>query len=186
MKAKWSKWIVVVAVVAVLAGVVTYAARDEAVTLPVAVQDALGEQYPGATVEESEIDVEGIRVYEIELKADGKEFEVTITADGTILEVETEITLNDLPKPVKTAILDAAQGAEIEEVKKEETLYVVTLQKLAEPEISYEAELVQNGEEVELELAADGTVLEREVEHEEDDDDEDADNEHDMDDDDDA
>jgi uncharacterized membrane protein YkoI len=166
--------------VAALVAVVAYASQDERVELPAAVQAALDAQYPGAEVEESEIDVEGIRVYEIELQtADGKECEVAIAADGTILEIETETALDKLPQAVRDAIIAAADNAKIEDVAVEEALYEVALQKLATPEISYEAELIQDGQEVELELAADGSILEHEVE---DDDAADDDDSHDDDD----
>jgi uncharacterized membrane protein YkoI len=180
MKLKKGKWVFVAVLVAALVAVVAYASQDERVELPAAVQAALDAQYPGAEVEESEIDVEGIRVYEIELQtADGTECEVAIAADGTILEIETETALDKLPQAIRDAIVAAADGAKIEDVTVEEALYEVALQKLAAPEISYEAELIQDGEEVELELAADGSVLEREVENN-DDGDQDADHDEDS------
>lgn len=132
-----------------------------------------------------EIEKEGLRVYEVELEENEDEFDVTVAPDGTIVEIETEISLDDVPAAVKAAILAAADGAKVEEVSKEVTYAVVTLVKLKEPQTSYEAELVKDGKEVEIEVAADGTVLAMEAEDEDEDRDDDDDEDEDEDDDDD-
>jgi len=108
---------------------------------------------------------------------------LTVAPNGTVLEVETEIPLEELPEPVKAALRRAAGGARIEEVSKEVTQWVVTLKKLDKPEISYEAEVVKNGREIELEFATDGTLLQEDdaLDDDEDEDEDGDDNDEDED-----
>jgi len=181
MKAKWYRSVGMVLAVGALLSVATYAERG-GVRLPAAVRKALQKLYPGATVAEAESETEGMRVYEVELEQGDRDLELTVAPNGTVLEVETEIALEELPEPVKTALRRAAGGARIEEVSKEVTHWVVTLKKLETPEVSYEAEVVKDGREMELEFAADGTLLQEDDADEDDDADHDEDaDEHDED-----
>ena len=46
---------------------------------------------PGIRLTEAEIELEdGVEVYELEGERDGKQFEIEVTADGTILEIEED------------------------------------------------------------------------------------------------
>jgi len=188
MNTKGYRSIGTVVMVAVLLSMATYADWGSGVRLPAAVTKALRGLYPGATLEEAQQEMEGMRVYEVELKQGEREFEVTVAPNGTVIEVESEISVEELPDPVKAALRRAAQGAKIEEVSKEVTEWVVTLKKLDEPQVSYEAEVVKNGREIELAFAADGKLLpEEDDDHEYGDnheDDEDADDDEDEDEDD--
>ncbi len=74
---------------------------------------------------------------------------------------EEQVTLDQVPPAVKATILSEAAGAEIKEIERE-TKGGRTI---------YEAEFLVNGEEVEIKVAPDGTLLGREVEREEDDED---------------
>jgi len=65
-----------------------------------------------------------------------------------------------LTSGVLSAILSRI-SATIKEVEKEVTYAVVKLVKLDEPQTSYEAELSREGAECEIEVAADGTILEQ-------------------------
>lgn len=59
--------------------------------LPEAVRATLEKEAPGATIEEIEMEEEdGKVVYEIEVEIDGKEIELEIAADGTLLEKEVD------------------------------------------------------------------------------------------------
>jgi len=77
------------------------------------------------------------------------------------VEVETEMALEGLPELVAKAIAEAAEGATVKEVSKEVTYAVVKLVMLDEPETSYEVELSKDGAVCEIEVAADGTILEQ-------------------------
>ena len=150
-------------VVCVIACVVTYAGKCEQKKscLPLAAKAALDALYPNAEIEEVEVEKEGLKVYEVELEQNGQEVEVVLAPDGTLVEVETEMTVQGLPELVVKAIEKAAEGATIKEVEKEVTYAVVKLVKLEQPKTSYEAELSKDGAECEIEVAEDGTILEQ-------------------------
>lgn len=163
------------------------AEREQEVTIeqvPQAVKATILAEAKGQAVEEIDMETEdGQIVYEADVIIDGKEVEIRVAADGTLIstkveedddegdddedegdddedEDEAEVSLSEVPEAVKATILKEAGGAEIEEVVKE----------TEDGREVYEAEFVANGQEVEIEVAADGSLLEREVE---DDDDED-------------
>jgi len=137
--------------------------------------DSLKAAFPKAEIGEAEAEKEdGLDLFEAELTLDGKEIEVLVSPDGVIVEVETEVAMKDLPKAVADAIAKAAAGAKVEEIEREETRAVVRdgkLVKLAQPKITYEAEFVKGDKEVEVEVAADGTVLSTKTENKDQDDD---------------
>ncbi len=160
MKGKNFRLLYIVMVVGVITCVVTYAGKDEQ-NLPLAVRTVLEALYPNAEIEETEVEKEGLKIYEVELEQNGQEVEVALAPDGTLLEVETEMTVQDLPEAVAKAIAEAAEGATIKEVSKEVTYAVVKLVRLAQPQTSYEAKLSKQGAECEIEVAADGTILEQ-------------------------
>jgi hypothetical protein len=89
---------------------------------------------------------------------------------------DENVNLDDLPAAVKATILKEANGATIKEIERE---------KGKDGKIVYEAEWIENGKEVEITVAEDGTLLEREEEDADDDaDDDDGDDIDDADDDD--
>ncbi|MHC4214297.1 MAG: hypothetical protein ACYSWP_13095, partial [Planctomycetota bacterium] len=57
-----------------------YAAKSSKTDLPAAVKAAINKLYPQAVVEEIEVEEEGVKVYEIELKHNGSELELTVAA----------------------------------------------------------------------------------------------------------
>ena len=141
--------------------------------VPAAVKATLLAQAGGGTIAEIEMGTEnGRTVYEADVIIDGKEVEIQVAPDGTLLstkvedddgdddegddedENEEEISLDQVPEAVKATMLKEAAGAEIEEVVKE----------TEDDQISYEAEFEVNGQDVEIEVAPDGTLLEREIE----------------------
>lgn len=71
-------------------------------------------------------------------------------------EVEQEVQLSDCPKAVQKTLKREAQGGRIEEVEKEEE----------GGKTIFEAEVVLNGREYEVEVASDGTLLEMVLEDE--------------------
>lgn len=94
----WSAWTGVAQVLkespAAAASAVTSDADNLAaaiITLEQARRVALDE-FPGATFDEAELDEEdGYLVYDIELKQDGQEIEITINAeDASVLEIERD------------------------------------------------------------------------------------------------
>jgi len=116
------------------------------------------------TIDEIEKETEnGVTMYEAEWKVDGKEVEIKVTPDGKIVAREKEVTIDQVPDAARKTILKEAAGNKIEEIE-EETKNGVT---------TYEAEWHEGDKEIEIKVAADGKLLDREVEDKDDDDDDD-------------
>ena len=106
--------------------------------LPKAVMDAIKGRFPDAEITSAEKEKEdGKVVYDIELKSKGKKYEMDIKEDGTIVEIEKEVALKDVPEAVKKAVEAKYPKSTIKEVMevnkvkgKEETPihYEVTLE----------------------------------------------------------
>ncbi len=149
--------------------------------VPAAVKAALLAEAQGGTINEIEMETEnGQAVYEADVVLDGKEVEVKVAADGTVLgkeaddededddaddadeeeddEGDVQVSLNDVPEAVKATILNEAAGAEIKEIEKE----------TENGQVLYSAEVVVGGQETDIEVAPDGTLLGKEVEDEDD------------------
>jgi len=154
----------------VLAPQAVYAKEEAAakVELPDAVVAAVNAAFPNAKIEKVKLEDEnGVKVYEVELEQGETEIEIEIAPDGTIIEIETEIKMADVPEAAAKAIQAAAEGAKIEEVKKVEKRAEIkkvesgtAIVALATPIITYEAELETGDQEGEIEVAADGAVVE--------------------------
>lgn len=143
--------------------------------LPAAVKATILAEANGAPIREIEMETEnGKTVYEAEVMINGQEVEFVVAPDGTLLgkeiedendddaddddEEEIDISLDDVPATVKATILKEAAGAEIEEVVKE----------TEDGKVVYEAEFEVDGQEVEIEVSPDGTLLEREIDDDDD------------------
>jgi len=106
---------------------------------------------------------------------DGKEVEVKVAADGTVLgkeaddedegddgngeeedEGEEQVSLTEVPGAVQATLVKEAAGAEIKEIEKEDE----------GGRVVYSADVILNGQEVELKVAPDGTLLGKEVDNE--------------------
>jgi len=104
------------ALAASLAG--TAAAKDKAVErkdLPAAVAAAMDRESKGDTVRGYEVEIEhGKTFYELETTRAGRSRELLFDADGTLVEVETEVDATSLPAAVKAQVEKAAgQGGKI-------------------------------------------------------------------------
>ena len=155
-----------------------------------AVQTTIQTEAQGGNIEEIERETEnGKTVYEAEVILNGQEVDIMIASDGTLLgkevedadddddddegdddddddDDEEEVTLDEVPAAVKDTILANAQGGTIEEIERE----------TEDGQVVYEAEVEINGKEYEIEVAADGTLLEIEEDDDDDDDDDGDDN----------
>jgi len=124
---------------------------------------ALKKTFPEATVTEVEREQAwGMKVYEAELKQGDKEMDVKLSLDGAIIEVETELSMSDVPKAVAEAIAKAAKGSKVTEVEKVELLGKIKsgkVVKLDKPKIFYEAEYRTLGIPVEIKVAPDGSRM---------------------------
>lgn len=145
--------------------------------VPAAVKAALLAQAQGSAIEEIEMENEnGQAVYEADVTIDGKEVEVKVAADGTVLgkeaededaddeeeeddEDEVQVSMAEVPEAVQATILKEAAGAEIKEIEKETD----------DGQVVYSAEVLIGGQEVDFEVAPDGKLLGKEVESEDED-----------------
>ncbi len=116
--------------------------------LPQAVQAALGNAIPGVEVDEVTREVEGGHVYyEVEYEANGTDHTIELTENGDIVETETEVSASALPAGVIAYLQSHYEGAKIEEAE------LVTLQ-------FYEIELENGRRDVEVQVLANGQVIE--------------------------
>jgi hypothetical protein len=96
-------------------------ADDEKISidkLPAAVRKAVESKFPKAEIESASREVEdGNTVFEVNLEIKDRAVDVTFKADGTVLEIEREIPINEVPKAVKTALAAKYPKAKIEKVE---------------------------------------------------------------------
>lgn len=125
--------------------------RLTAADLPAAVRATAEQQRRGATVRGYSRETEHGRVqYEVEMMAAGRSRDVTIAADGTLLEVEQQLDLDSLPAPVLAALqkkAGAGQITRVESLTKGGTL------------VAYEAVILSAGKRSEVQVGPDGTAL---------------------------
>lgn len=96
--------------------------------VPAAVMKAVKDKFPKAEIKEASKEVEdGVSKFEVALKDAGRNVDMTMKEDGTVLEVEKEIAEADLPKAVADAFKAKYPKGKLgmaEEVSKEgKTLY---------------------------------------------------------------
>jgi len=136
------------------------------VELPAAVLRAIEDNVPNAEIEKVEAeDKGGITLYDIEFKAERGEIEVA--EDGTVIDVVTIISMEDVPEAVAEVLTEAAEGLTIIRIEKSEVWSEIkmegdvgTIVKLDSPKYVYEAELMKDDQKGEIEVAADGTIIE--------------------------
>ncbi len=134
--------------------------------LPAAVAKAVKANFPDAQIDKVEVAEEaGITLYDIEFEGDQGEIEVTL--DGTVLDVATIITIEELPEAAAEVILKAAEGITILRLEKSEIRAEIRVEgdkgkvhKLDIPKYVYEAELKKGDQTGEIEVAADGKIIE--------------------------
>jgi hypothetical protein len=122
-----------------------------AADLPAAVRQAADAQSKGATLRGYSRETEHGRVqYEVELMVAGKSRDVTIGADGTVLEVEQQVDFDSLPPAVRAALTTKAGAGKITRV--ESLTKAGTL-------VAYEAAILSNGKRSEVQVGPDGSAL---------------------------
>lgn len=106
--------------------------------------------------------------YEAKFKKGDREHELLFTPYGRCVEIvgkevkeeckkdEGIVSLGEVPKAVKATILKHAAGGEVKKIEKE----------TKDGKVIYEADVIIDGKEVELKVAANGKLLGKEVEHE--------------------
>lgn len=134
-------------------------------SLPAAAEAAVKALFPKAVVDESKMDEESVKVYEVGVKDGNTESDVTVSEEGIVSEVSTDETMDTLPAAVAKAI--NSQNAGVKGVEKEVKYAQLKMVKLDTPVTSYEAKIIKGGEKIEIKVAADGTIIKQETEKKE-------------------
>jgi len=126
--------------------------------VPRAVMDSARAKFPGAGIKEASKETEdGKTVYELEMKHDGRNMDVTFKEDGTLVLVETAIAEREVPEAVMKAVRGKYPGAKLklaESVKKGP--------KVKKEVDYYELHLSAGEKSVEVEVDSSGKILETE------------------------
>ena len=104
-----------------------------------------------------------VDVFIVELENQGDEMGAQVSPSGVLVSIEKEISRKEIPRPVIDAIAEAAKGARVRAAARSEILAVHALGrflKLKRPEVMYDAELVRGDMAAEIQVTADGRVLE--------------------------
>lgn len=120
--------------------------------VPRVVLDAVRARFPEGEIKDAGKEVEGGKTtYEVAVKDKGHAIDVSLKADGTILEVETEVAAGDLPEAVTAALKAKYPRATIRKAEE-----VVKFDGGRE-EKSYEVVLASGGKKtVEVSVSSDG------------------------------
>ena len=143
----------------VLAGAMNAQKIKEA-DVPTPVMDALKNKFADVNVKEWEKEKQG--EYEAEFKVNGKETSACFKADGTFVESEEEIKVDELPKVIKDNISKSYPGFKIDEVCRITT---------ADGKTMYEAEIEKGKEEFDVIYDSTGNFVKKETEEGDDKDD---------------
>lgn len=118
--------------------------------LPEAVRKTVEEQAKGGKIRVvvSEVE-EGKTVYEAELVVNGRKRDVQIDETGTVLEVEEEIPVAELPEKVKTAAMKAGRILKAESISRDGKIRF------------YEIDVKADGKKSEIKLSPEGERVEK-------------------------
>lgn len=137
-----------------------------------AVQKTFKREANGATINEVDKDIEhGKTIFEVDVKIEGKNYEIKVAEDGTLLEKvldereedeqeEVKVKLSDCPAAVQKTLKREANGASIETVDKE----------TEDGKTLYEVDVKIDGKNYEINVAENGTLISKALDEEEDND----------------
>jgi uncharacterized membrane protein YkoI len=122
--------------------------------LPPAVEKTVAAQSEGATIKGFSTEKEkGQTLYEVELTVNGHSKDISMAADGSIVEVEEQVVLDSLSADVKAGLQAKAGKGKI--------LKVESLTKKGKL-VAYEAQVDTNGKKSEVQVGPDGKPLDHE------------------------
>src|SRR6267142_1035278 len=146
-----------VAPVVLLAALTLAQEKVDASKLPPKVAEALKERFPGATITQVTKETEnGEVIYDIEMIKDGKKHEMDCKEDGTLVDIQNEIAVQDLPAAAVNAIKAKYPNSTIKEVGE---ILVVKDKKETRDHFEVIIETADK-KEVELTVSLDGTKIE--------------------------
>jgi predicted outer membrane protein len=119
--------------------------------LPAAVQKTADEQSKGATVKGYAREMEhGKLQYEVELMVNNHSKDVTMSPDGSVLEVEEQVSLDALPAAVREGLQKKAGAGKITKVESLTKNNVL---------VAYEAQVHTGTKRSEVQVGPDGRAL---------------------------
>ena len=122
--------------------------------LPPAVAQTVAAQSAGATIRGFSTEKEkGQTLYEVAMTVNGHSKDVSMAADGSIVEIEEQVALDSLSPEVKTGLQAKAGKGKI--------LKVESLTK-KDKLVAYEAQVDTNGKKSEVQVGPDGQPLNHE------------------------
>ena len=128
--------------------------------VPPKVMDAVKARLPGVQVTSAEKETEnGNVVYDLELKHEGRKYEMDVKDDGTIMEIEKEVRAKDVPAAVSKAVAEKYPQAKVKEV-----MEVNLVKGKQETPDHYEVTLTTaDGKESEVVVSLDGKSVKEEA-----------------------
>jgi uncharacterized OsmC-like protein len=146
--------IVLTGCLAVAGGALAQEKKIKRSDLPAAVEKTVTEQSKGATIRGfSEEQEKGRTTYELQMTVNGHSKDVEMDENGTVIEVEEQVTLEALPTEVRTGLqAKAGKGriTKVESITKKNRL------------VAYEAQVDLDGKKSEVQVGADGKPLDHE------------------------
>jgi len=109
--------------------------------------DAVENLLPGSEIDEIEYERRIIQLYDITVHVDGRVVEVSVTDDGTVLNIEEEVGMDQLPEAVARKLKELAQKGKLTEIERVEWHGELKATPLDQPRVEYEAELRIAGKE---------------------------------------
>jgi hypothetical protein len=121
--------------------------------LPAPVQKTADEQSTGALVRGYSSEMEGGKLeYEVQMTINKHSRDVSIAPDGRVLEIEEEVSMNDLPASVRDALKKKANSGTITKIES-----LTKGNKL----VAYEAQLRNGAKRSEIQVGPQGEPLAR-------------------------
>jgi hypothetical protein len=122
--------------------------------LPPAVEKTVAAQSEGATIRGFSTEKEkGQTLYEVEMTVNGHSKDISMTADGSIVEIEEQVAVDSLSPEVKAGLQAKAGKGKI--------LKVESLTKKGKL-VAYEAKVDTDGKKSEVQVGPDGKPLDHE------------------------
>jgi hypothetical protein len=119
--------------------------------LPPAVEKTVAEQSKAGTIRGFSTEMEdGKRLYEVELTVKGHGKDISMDAQGNVVEVEEEIFMNSLSPAVRKGLVEAAKGGTILKIES-----ITKNHKL----VAYEADVRSAAKRSEIQVGPDGKTL---------------------------
>ncbi len=122
--------------------------------LPPAVEKTVAAQSAGATIRGFSTEKEkGQTLFEVEMTVNGHSKDISMAADGSIVEIEEQLALDSLSSELKAGLqAKAGKGklVKVESLTKKDKL------------VAYEAQVLTNGKKSEVQVGPDGKPLDHE------------------------